>query len=145
MPRPLVEATFQVEKTMDLLDQESIDLFKDAIRDVTDTFHRYPVVLLPAPGGEVDLLSGKKSPSSSAQGMKGLDPRERGEEIEELLQLSFNRQYLAEKGLIDTAGTLLIGYDDGVRIDGKLYSIAAIHETGEFREDNLLVLLDVVR
>lgn len=130
---------------MDLLDQESVDAIKGALRDVADTFHRYPVDLLPAAGGEVGLRAGKKTPSSPAQGMKGLEPRERGEEIEEVLQLTFHRQYLAEKGLVDAGGTLLITYDDGVRVDGKRYHIAAIHETGEFRDDKLLVMLEVVR
>jgi len=122
----------------DLLDAEAVEEFKDAIRDVTDTFHKHPVIL-EQEGGNKDLLAGLTVITDE------LKEREGGQEISEGYAVRFNREYLAEKDLVDGNGKLLIIYDDTFKIDEKRYHIIKLHETGIFREDTLMVVIEVAR
>jgi len=123
---------------MDLLDEEAAQAFKDAIRDVTDTFHKYPVIL-EREGGDKELLAGLKVITGE------LKAREGGEEISEGYEVKFNREYLAEKGLVNEDGKLLIAYDDTVKIDGKRYHIIKSKDQAIFRETKLMVVIEAGR
>lgn len=125
----------------DLLDDEAVDDFRSAMRDVADTFNRYPVILQQA-GGDLSLKAAKASLGSST---KGFEQTDEGAEIEDGYLLKFNRKYLAEQGLIDGNDSLLIDYDDRVLVDGKRYGISAIDSVGTFRDADLNVVLKVVR
>ncbi len=129
---------------MDLLDQNSVDDFKTAMRDVADTFNRYPIFLRRVDAADLALLAGK-APLGSNSGPAGLTLADEGEEIADGFLLKFNRDYLFEKGLIDGAGVLLISYDDQIMLDGKDYAISAIESTGTFRDQDLTVILKVER
>lgn len=129
---------------MDLLDQESVDDFKNAMRDVADTFNRYPIILQRVDAADLPLLAGK-APLSSNGSPDGLTLSDEGEEIEDGFLLKLNRDYLVEKGLVDGNDALLIGYDDEVVIDGKQYAISMIDSTGTFRDQDLTVILKVER
>ena len=122
----------------DLLDAESVAMFKDAMRDLTDTFYKIPVILEQA-GGDTGLLCGRKLITSELQAREG------GEETEEGYRLTFNRADLAEMGLVDANDKLLIGYDDTVVMDGKQFAIVGIAEPVIFREEKLMVTLEVAR
>lgn len=122
----------------DLLDTDAVNAFKNAIRDVTDTFHKHPVIL-EQEGGNKDLLAGVKVITGE------LKEREGGQEISEGYAVMFNREYLAEKGLVDGNDKLLILYDDTIKIDEKRYHIIKLHETGIFRENTLMVVIEVAR
>jgi hypothetical protein len=126
---------------MDLLDQEAVDDFRAAMRDVTDTFHQDEVTLRRAAGGEVDLLAGVKPAEDTGEAK----PRERGEEIEERYTVTINRQYLADKGLVDGDDSLLITVDDELVIDGRRFTLAAVADRARFRGQALLVILEAVR
>lgn len=126
---------------MDLLDQESVDQIKSALRDVTDTFFRDLVVLHRTGGGDVPLLA-KVEPDETAG---DLIPRERGEEIEERYTVSINRQQLAEKGLVEGDDTLLITVDDDLQINGRRFVLVAVADRARFRGEALLVILKAVR
>jgi len=131
---------------MDLLDQEAADQFKNAMRDVTDTFHQDEVTLRRAAGGEVDLLAGVKPAGDGQSTSHGeLRPRERGEEIEERYTVTINRQYLADKGLVDGDDSLLITVDDELVIAGRRFALAAVADRARFRGQALLVILEAVR
>ena len=123
----------------DLFDTETIDAFKSAMRDVTDTFFKYPVTLERESFDDLTLQAGLRVIT------RELKEREGGEEIDEAYGVRFNREYLREKGLVDGNDELLIGYDDGIRIKGKRYHIAAIQPAGIIRDDPLLAYLEVVR
>ncbi len=131
---------------MDLLDQESADDFTAALRDVTDTFFRTLVVLRLAAGGDVELLAGV-TPAGDGQGQAHgeLVERERGEEIAERYAVKFNRAYLAEKGLVDGDGTLLVTVDDLLLIYGRRFTLSAVADRALFRGVPLLVVLEAVR
>jgi|GEM_PF-1800375 len=128
----------------DLIDDSAVDDFRQAMRDVADTFNRYPVILHTAAAGAVELLAGK-APLSSTSAPDGLTVTDEGEEVEEGYQLRFNRDYLAEKGLISEDGDLLLDYDDSAEVDGLTYGIAMIDSTGTFRDADMNVVLKVVR
>jgi len=121
----------------DLFDADAVEAFKDAMRDVTDTFHRYPVTL-EQDGGDTELLAGRKVITEKFKA------REEGEEIDEAYQLVFNREYLKDHGLVDGGDILLITYNDRVRMDGKRYHIVKLAEAS-FRDSKLMVVLEVVR
>lgn len=131
---------------MDLLDQDAVDDFKSAMRDLGDTFHRDPVTLRRADGTEINLLAGLK-PAGDGQGEQhgSLQPRERGEEIEERYTVTFNRGYLAERGLIDGDNQLMITIDDFLLIQGKRFTLAAVADRARFRGEALVVVLEAVR
>jgi len=121
----------------DLLDDEAVEAFKDAIRDVTDTFHKYPVIL-EQDSGDTELLAGRKIIAER------LKEKEEGGEIDEGYEIAFNREYLKDRGLVDENDNLLIVYDDRIRIDGKRYHVVSVKEKG-FREDKIMVILEVIR
>jgi len=129
---------------MDLIDQSSVDDFKNAMRDIADTFNRYPIILRRVDAADLGLLAGK-APLGNNSGPDGLTLADEGEEIADGFLLKFNRDYLFEKGLIDGAGVLLISYDDQIMLDGKDYAISAIESTGTFRDQDLTVILKVER
>jgi hypothetical protein len=122
----------------DLLPQESVEGFVSAMRSVTDTFHKYPVSLGNTPDA-IDLLCGRKSIINEFKA------REEGDDIDEAFELKFNRGYLADKGLVDEENELLIGYDTPVRINGKRYTIIKLDQTSVFRDQRLMVVMEVVR
>ena len=119
----------------DLFDDQGVGDFRDAIRDVTDSFQKYPVVF----GDGVEVLCGRKSIKNE------LLARDEGESIEDAYKLSLNRDYLAEKGIVDETGTLLIGYDTPVWMDGELFAITSLGEPVVFRDKKLMVVMEVVR
>jgi len=135
----------------DLLDQESVDEFRAAMRDVTDTFHQSPVKLLRANGAEVDLLAGVKGDDGSSDGeVNGeLQVRQERSDLVERWSLSFNRDYLLERGLIDLeaepARQLLITMEDVVVMKGRRFAILALVDKGLFRGVPILVRLLVAR
>ena len=122
----------------DLFDDAMTADFVNAIRDVTDTFFKYPVTL--GDGLEaIELLCSRKSIKNE------LLAQETGESIDQAFNLSFNRKYLDEKGLIDSDGTLLIGYDTPVWMDGQRYMITKLADPTVFRDEKLMVVMEVVR
>lgn len=135
---------------MDLLSQENIDQFRSAIRDLTDTFHKSPVTLQRESGGEVDLLAGLK-PSGTGSSADGEEHGElyvqddRKETVERYV-VGFNRDYLAEKELIDPdTDELLISIEDRLEIKGKRFSIVKLTDHALFRGVPLLVQMVVAR
>ncbi len=122
----------------DLFDSETVQAFKNAIRDVTDTFQKHPVVLRQE-AGDTQLNAGLKIITAEVQAKEG------GEEIEEAYLVSFNREYLEEMGLVDVGGELLITYDDQVVINLDVFEIIKIHDTAVFRDEKLMVKLEVIR
>lgn len=133
----------------DLLDQDGVDEFRQAMRDLTDTFHKTPVTLLRKTGEEFPLLAGW-TPDDTG----GTDGEEHGEayvreaqrETVERFVVSFNRDYLAEQGLTDPeADTLLISEDDKLIFGGKRFVLVKITDKGVFRGLPILVQLTVQR
>jgi hypothetical protein len=136
---------------MDLLNQESIDQFRAAMRSVTDTFHRTPVVLVRKDGGETELLCGLAPDEVGSVGeVHGeLYVREERQESVERWVLSFNRDYLVEKGLInleeEESRQMLITLEDRVLLKGKRFGIVRVTDKGVFRGVPVLVKLTIVR
>jgi hypothetical protein len=132
----------------DLLSQESVDQFRAAMRNVTDTFHKTPVILRRKTGEEIDLLAGWKPDDTGSYGNVNGEAyvQEAQRETVERFLVSFNRDYLAEKQLIDSAtDTLLISEDDKLIEKGKRYVLVKITDKGVFRGVPILVLLTVQR
>lgn len=121
----------------DLFDDEMAAQFVGAIRDVTDTFFKYPVVF-GSGADEIELLCGRQSIKNE------LLAREEGQGIDQAFQLSLNRQYLHEKGLVDEDNKLLIGYDTPVVMDGISFVIIKLDEPAVFRDEKLMVVMEVV-
>lgn len=122
----------------DLFDDATQADFIQAIRDVTDTFQKYPVIF----GDEdppLELLCGRKSIKNE------LLAREEGQSIEDAFEIAINREYLAEKGLIDENDSLLIGYDTPVEMDGEQFTIIKLGEPAVFRDKKLMVVMEIVR
>ncbi|MCG8643337.1 MAG: hypothetical protein MI862_26660 [Desulfobacterales bacterium] len=121
----------------DLLTDQDTAAFIKAMRDVSDTFQKYPVTF--GDGGEsVSVLCGRKSIKNE------LLAREDGTRIEAAYKLSLNRQHATEKGLIDDDDELLIGYDTPVWIDGERFAIIRLDEPAVFREKKLNIVMEVV-
>ena len=122
----------------DLFDSQTEGDFLSAIRDVTDTFQKYPVTF---GDGEdsITVLCGRKSIKNE------LSAGEEGESIEEAFKLALNRQYLAEQGLVDEDDVLLIGYDTPVWIDNERFVITKLAESVVFRDKKVMVVMEVVR
>lgn len=130
----------------DLFDEDSAAMFRNAMRDVADTFDRKPVTLLPAAGGSVELLAGVKESGDGQSTTNGeLVSRERGEETVERYTVKFNRDYLAEKGLVDADDKLLITIDDKLEIDGRRFVLEALSDKAIFRGKALNVVMEAVR
>ncbi|MCG8553586.1 MAG: hypothetical protein MI799_24545 [Desulfobacterales bacterium] len=122
----------------DLLDDQSVNDFLGAIRDVTDTFQKYPVIF----GSGVDaapVLCGRKNIKNE------LLATEEGSFVEDAFKLALNRQYLAEKGLVDEDDVLLIGYDTPVWMDDMQFVITKLGEPAVFRDTKVMVEMEVVR
>lgn len=131
---------------MDLLGQEDVDEFRSAMRDVTDTFHKSPVVLRRADGSELPLLAGKTPVSDSSEEKESgnlvvQDPQ--SDQVERWL-ITFNREYLQEQGLIED-GVLLITLEDWIVIGGHRFAIVGISDRAIFRGEPILVKLTVAR
>lgn len=122
----------------DLFDDAAQSEFINAIRDVTDTFQKYPVVF-GDDNDSIELLCGRKSIKNE------LLAQEEGESIEDAFKLALNRQYLSEKGFVDENDILLIGYDTPVRMDGEQFAIIKLGEPTVFRDQKLMVVMEVVR
>jgi len=132
----------------DLLSQENVDQFRGAMRDVTDTFHKIPVTLLRAAGGQVGLLAGLAPDDMEAQNGEvhgELHIQEDRRETVERWIVSFNRDYLREEGLVDEDDHLLIAYEDRIMLNGKRYSIIKMTDKAIFRNAPILVKLTVAR
>ena len=132
----------------DLLDQESVDEIRQAMRDVTDTFHHTPVTLRRASGQEIALLAGMKTDDAGSYGEVNGERYAQDEhtEIVERWIVTFNRDYLAEKGLVDPAtDLLLIDPEDWLIYKGKRYSIQILEDRAEFRGVPILTRLVVQR
>ncbi|MCP3942212.1 MAG: hypothetical protein GY710_12100 [Desulfobacteraceae bacterium] len=122
----------------DLFDDAMTADFVNAIRSVTDTFQKYPIVF--GDGDDsIELLCGRKSIKNE------LLAQEEGESIEDAFEIKINRQYLAEKGLVDENDTLLIGYDTPVEMDGEQFTIIKLGEPAVFRDKKLNVVMEVIR
>jgi len=135
----------------DLLDQDDVDAIRAALRDVTDTFHRSTVTLRRVNGDEVDLLVGLKPAESGNEGEAHgeLAARQDRTETVERWVVSVNRDYLAEKGLVDTeeepARQLLISREDWVMINGKRFAIVELSDRALFRGVPVLVRMVLER
>jgi hypothetical protein len=135
----------------DLLDQETIDEFRSALRDVTDTFHRSPIILRRANGQDVDLLVGMKPDDvgDNGDGNGELVEHDQRSELVERWIVSVNRDYLVELGLIDLEAAedaqLLITVDDWVISKGKRFAIVALADRAVFRGVPILVRMTVAR
>lgn len=132
----------------DLLSQDNVDQFRAAIRDVTDTFHKSPVTLLKTSGAEIELVAGMKPDDSGGGGGSHgeMSVREEGSETVERWLVTFNRDYLEEKNLVDPdSDTLLIADEDRIVFKGKRYAIVELTDKALFRGVPMLVLLTVVR
>ena len=121
----------------DLLNASDTAAFLEAMRDVSDTFQKYPLILGDGMDA-VELLCGRKSIKNELQA------REEGMDINQAFRISFNRQYLDQKGLVDTDGTLLFGYDTPVWMDGERFAIIKLDEPAVFRDKKLSVVMEVV-
>ncbi len=121
----------------DLFDDAMTAQFTAAIRDVTDTFFKYPVIFGDG-ADEIDLRCGRKSIKNKLLAL------EEGEDIDQAYRITFNREYLTEKGVVDENDKLLIGYDTPVWMDGEQFTITKLDETSVFREKKLMVVLEVV-
>ncbi len=123
----------------DLLDSNAMEQFAVAMRDVTDTFFRYAVRVALADGQSYDLVAGLKEITGELKTAEG------GNEIDRAYRLRFGRAYLAEQGLVDSSGTLLIGYNATIYIDDQAFAIAKLQEPVVFRDRKLVVMAEVVR
>lgn len=121
----------------DLFNDQDVNDFLGAIRDVTDTFQRYPVGFGDE-GVSITVLCGRKSI------LNELLAREEGQSIAQAFKLSLNQQYLAEKGLVDDDGVLLIEYATPVWMDGQRFVITKLDES-VFRDRKMSVFMEVVR
>jgi hypothetical protein len=133
---------------MDLLDQDSVDEFRNAMRDVTDTFHQTPVTLRQVSGTEIELLAGMKSDDAGSYGEVNGERYVQDEhsEMVERWIVTFHRDYLAEKELVDpTTGLLLINPEDWLIYKEKRYSIQILEDRAIFRGAPILVRLVVQR
>jgi hypothetical protein len=132
----------------DLFDQESVDDFRAAIRDVTDTFHKTPVILQRKSGEEIKLTCGWSPEGSGIDGAAHGEAylQESSRETVERYLVSFNRDYLAEKGLVDPiTDKLLMGEDDKLVFQGKRHVLVKITDKGVFRGLPILAQLTVHR
>jgi hypothetical protein len=133
---------------VDLLSQDNVDQFRSAMRSVTDTFHKTPVVLRRKSGEEIDLLCGWKPDDVGTYGNVNGEShvQEESRETVERFIVSFNRDYLAEKELVDPAtDKLLISEDDKLVFKGKRHVILKITDKGVFRGLPILAQLTVQR
>lgn len=133
----------------DLLSQESIDQFRAAMRDVTDTFHKVTVILRRGTGEETVLQCGLKPDDVGSYGEVNGEryvQDERSETVERWV-VTFNRDYLKSKGIVDPeSDALLISEaDDWIIIKGKRFAIVKLSDKGIFRDQAVLVQLTVQR
>ncbi|BCS55192.1 hypothetical protein GSbR_25930 [Geobacter sp. SVR] len=134
---------------MDLLSQDNVDQFRAAIRNVTDTFHKSPVILRRETGEEFPLLAGltpdDQEDYSVVQGERYV--RDDQDDVTERWVVAFHRDYLAEQGLIDPeTDTVLIALEnDWIVIKGKRHAIVKLSDRAIFRGQAILVRLSVQR
>ena len=125
---------------MDLLNNDQVEQFNQSIRDITDTFFKYPVVIrqdgvdTQLSAGIQEGRSGKESDSDGER----IEVEDYREEVSEWKTLRFSNDYLDELAVI-------IGYDDSVFIDGKRYSVITITDQAYFRDDKLVKLIEIAR
>ncbi len=132
----------------DLLSQENVDQFRQAMRAVTDTFHKKPVILKRKSGEEIELTCGWKPDEAGSYGSVNGEAylQEAHRETVERYLVTFNRDYLAEKGLIDPdTDELLISEDDKIVFKGKRHVLVKITDKGVFRGLPILAQLTVQR
>jgi len=133
---------------MDLLSQNNVDQFRQALRSVTDTFHKSPVILRRESGAETPLLAGIKPDDTGTYGETDGERYVQADHAEmvERYVVSFNHDYLAEQALIDPATDKpLINPDDWIVIKGKRFAIVKLTDKGLFRGVPMLVQLTVQR
>lgn len=131
----------------DFLSQENVDQFRQAMRDVADTFNQVPVILLRADGTEIPLLAGVKSDDAGSYGRVDGEIYQQEERIEQVERriLRFNYDYLQEQGLIAVGGQLAITLDDRFVIDGKRFQVMKGAAKGYFRDEPLVAAIEVQR
>ncbi|MCP3922999.1 MAG: hypothetical protein GY714_10475 [Desulfobacterales bacterium] len=117
----------------DLLTDNDVQAFSEAMRSISDTFRKYPVNF-----DTIELKVGIKDIT------KGLREREGYSETDKAYLLSIDYDYLKEKNLIDSEG-LLIVYDTPVTIDSERYSIINIKNGSVFRDKVMDIKIEVVR
>jgi len=125
---------------MDLLNDDQIEQFDQAIRDITDTFFKYLVVIR-QDGVDIQLKAGVKegrSGNKSDGDGERIEVEDYREEISEWKTLRFSIDYLDESGIE-------IGYDDSVYLDNKRYSIITITDQAYFRDHKLIKLVEIAR
>jgi len=130
----------------DLLSQENVDQFRAALRDLTDTFHKSPVILRKASGEEIDLLCGMKPDDDGSYGAvhgEQYVQEDRSETVERWV-LSFNRDYLAEQGMVENDQVMIVE-DDKIVIAGKRHTIVKLSDKALFRGLPVLFTLTVQR
>ena len=118
------------------------------MRSVTDTFHKTPVQLRRTSGEEIELLCGWKPDDVGSYGSVAGETyvQEAHRETVERYLVSFNRDYLAEKGLVDPdTDKLLISEADKLVFKGKRHSLVKIVDKGVFRGLPILAQLTVQR
>jgi len=133
----------------DLMSQDNADQFRAAMRNVADTFNKTPVTLLRDSGTEIPLVAGKKADDVGSYGEVAGEmyaTENRTETVERWI-LSFNRDYLAEKGLIDpdTDEPAIDPEHDRIIMNGQHFSIVQMVDKGIFRGLPISVQLTVVR
>lgn len=132
----------------DLLTPDNVAQFRAAMRDVTDTFFKVPVTIQRATGGDVNLLAGLKPVETGNKGeVNGeYSPRESGSEVVERWVVTFNRDYLADMGLVDTdTDQVLISSDDVVVFKGQRFVIVSLTDKALFRGLAILFRMEVAR
>jgi hypothetical protein len=136
----------------DLLSQENVDQFRSAIRNITDTFHKSPVILrhVDEVGAihELPLQAGVKSDDTGSYGEINGERYVQDEhtQIMERWIVTFNRDYLKEQGLVDPdTDKLLIDPEDWLIYQGKRYSIQLLADKAVFRGIPILVQLTAQR
>lgn len=130
----------------DFFSQDNIDQFRGAMRDLTDTFHKNPVILRKVSGAETELLAGLKPVETGEDGEvtgERYIQEERQETVERWI-VTFNRDYLKEKLLVSD-DVLLINDDDWIIINEKRHSIVKLSDKGMFCGFPILVQLTVAR
>lgn len=118
------------------------------MRDVTDTFHKTPVILRRPSGEETELLAGTKPVDSGDDGeVNGeMHVREERTETAERWIVTFNRGYLWDRDLIDPdTDAVLIDEEDRIVIGGRRFSIIELTDRAVFRGAPILVRLVVAR
>jgi hypothetical protein len=125
---------------MDLLSEQDTNQFLSVMQDICDTFIKYPVILRRS-SGDIPLLAGVQNgrvkSESDVDGEMNVEEAGR-DEVDELKTLRFSKKVLDDMGVTFT-------YDDVIVLEGHTYSVLTIQKTAYFREDRMIVILEIGR